>query len=218
MSAKITYLGHSVVLIEGSKNIIIDPFLTDNPLASLSVDKLPRIDIVVLTHDHDDHFGDTLAILKNNKAKLIAIHEISLREDIVDTGVEVVGMNIGGTYKDESGVKFSMTPALHTSKNGIPIGFVIDIDGQKIYHAGDTAFFSGMAFIPKIFGDLDIAFLPIGGHYTMDVKQAVMAADSLKPKLVVPIHYNTWPIISQDPNKFISLVSNGKLLNPGESI
>lgn len=216
---KITRLGHAAVLIEGSKNVLIDPFITDNPLASLKVEDLPKIDFILITHDHFDHFGDTVAIAKKDGATLVGIHEVSVRKDVVDAGIKAVGANIGGTYTQD-GVSFSLVPAIHSADNGSPCGFVVNIDGSTIYHAGDTFVFSDMSLIPKLFGALDVALLPIGGHYTMDEKAASLAVEYLKPKVTIPIHYNTWPPINADTKVFSGLADDHtdvQILDPGQT-
>lgn len=216
---KITYLGHAAVLIQGSKTIIIDPFLTNNPLAALKPAQLPHIDFVLITHDHFDHIGDAIEIAKTNNATIVAIHEIATMAEVAKEDITSIGMNIGGTYQVDD-ICISMTNAIHSAHLGNPVGFVIKIDGCRFYHAGDTSLFSDMALIPKIFGKLDVAFLPIGGHYVMDVKQASMAIDLLQPKIMVPIHYNTWPIIKVDPNELDNFAKdkNIKILLPGEEM
>jgi len=215
---KINYLGHSVILITGSKNIIIDPFITGNPKAPLQLEEIPKVDFVLVTHDHSDHFGDAVEIAKRDKATLIAIFEISQKPEVVESKINVVGMNIGGTYRQD-GIVVSMTEAIHSATVGSPAGLVVEMDGKRFYHAGDTSYWSDIILIPKLFGELDVAFLPIGGHYTMDIRQATMAVNDLKPKLTIPIHYNTWPIISADGNIFKEscLPFIVKVLLPGET-
>ena len=220
VSMKITRLGHAATLVEGTKNIIIDPFLTDNPLASITPEALPHIDYILVTHDHFDHWGDTIAIAKRDGATLIGVHELTIRQDVQESGITAVGANIGGTYTEE-GVSFSLTPAIHSAENGSPSGFVIKIDGKTIYHSGDTALFNDMSLIPTLFGKQDVALLPIGGHYTMDEPAAANAVALLKPSTVIPIHYNTWPPIEADTALFASLVGNHskvEAIAPGESI
>jgi L-ascorbate metabolism protein UlaG (beta-lactamase superfamily) len=215
---KITRLGHAAVLIEASKTILIDPFLTDNPLASVTPEELPHIDFILVTHDHFDHWGDTIAIAKRDKSTLIGVHELSVRPDVQEAKINAVGANIGGTYTQD-GVSFTLTQAIHSSENGSPSGFVVKVDGKTIYHSGDTALFSDMSLIPELYGKLDLAFLPIGGHYTMDEQAASKAAKLLKPDSVVPIHYNTWPPISADTDMFVSLSVpiNVRIVDPGDS-
>lgn len=216
---KLTFLGHAAVLLEGSKTLLIDPFFTNNPQAVFGIEKLPKIDFVLPTHDHFDHLGDAVEIAKRHQATIIAIHEITQLPSVLESKVKTVGMNIGGTYHAD-GINISMTPAVHSSTAGSPCGFVVEFNGKRIYHAGDTALFSDMGLIPKLFGKLDIALLPIGGHYVMDPKQAAMAAKLLKPKLAIPIHYNTWPVIQADPKEFsrLSRPIKTQVLSPSEFI
>lgn len=216
---KITRLGHAAVLIEGSKTVLVDPFITDNPLASVTVDQIPKVDFIIITHDHFDHFGDTIAIAKRDKATLVGIHEVSVRPDVAEAKITAVGANIGGTYTQD-GVSFTLVPAIHSADNGSPCGFVVTMDGKKVYHSGDTFVFTDMKLIPKLFGDIDVAMLPIGGHYTMDEKAAALAVDYLKPEVTIPIHYNTWPPIEADTALFEHLASahtSVKILDPGQS-
>ena len=185
-----------MVLLQGSKTIIIDPFLTENPSASMKVDDLPHIDVVIATHDHFDHFSDAVVVAKKFNAPLITVFDTTQTPAVVESGIATVGMNIGGTYRGIEGLEISLTPAVHT---GNPTGVVVKMDGKTVYHAGDTALFSDMKLIPEFFGALDFAMLPIGGHFTMDTKAANRAIEFLQPKTVLPIHYNTWPPITADP-------------------
>lgn len=215
---KITRIGHACVLLEGSKTIIIDPFVQDNPSATLTTAEIPKLDIVLVTHDHFDHLGDAVKLAKRDKAKLIAQYEITARGDVMAAGIETVGFNIGGSV-EEGNTVISLTPAVHSSDNGSPTGYVVKMDGTTVYHAGDTALFSDMKLIADQFGPLDVALLPIGGHFTMGVDSAAKAVELLSPKTVIPIHYNTWPVIKADPEKLASQVksSNVVVLEPGEA-
>lgn len=216
---KITRIGHACVLLEGTKNILVDPFITGNPAAKLSLDQIPKLDYILTTHDHDDHFGpDGINLAKRDGATLISIFDIAQRDDVQQSGIETVGMNIGGTFNKE-GFEVNLTPAVHSSKSGSPVGLVVKMDGKSIYHAGDTALFSDMRLIPELFGAIDVALLPIGGHFTMDEKAAARAAEILQPELTVPIHYDTWPPITADTSKFIELCQGLKaqIVDPGQS-
>ncbi len=214
---KIKWIGHACFLIEGSKKIIIDPFITDNPKANYTDDDLKDIDYIAVTHDHGDHLGDTVRIAKENGAKVIAIYELFLK--LQEKGVDGVGMNIGGTAKLE-GAKFSMVQAMHSSDVGNPVGFIIEIDGKTIYHTGDTGLFYTMKLIGEIFKP-DLLLVPIDGLFNMDYKQATKAVELIMPKKVIPMHYNTWPPIEANPLEFkkeAEKFSNVVILNPGETI
>ena len=214
---QITWLGHSCVLLTGSKKVLIDPFIEGGSVAGTSPD------IVAVTHGHDDHMGETVAI----KKKTVAITEIA--KYLKGKGVPTEGMNIGGTHIVD-GVSFTMTPALHSTfiaeagegfSGGAPAGFVIGMDGVKVYHAGDTGLFSDM----KLIGDLyhpDVALLPIGGRYTMGVAEAMIAANFVGATTVIPIHYNTWDRINADPVVLKQGIERTtdlmvRILSPGES-
>ena len=196
-SVKITWLGHSCFVIEGSKRVIVDPFI---PEGSVPKD----VDIVALTHGHADHFGETLSF----SAPVVAMNEIA--HWLQGRGRAAEGMNIGGTIEVE-GVRFTMTPALHSSwleasgqqgfYGGVAAGFVIRMDDRVIYHAGDTGLFSDMKLIRALYHP-KVALLPIGGRYTMGPAEAMMAAEFIGADTVIPMHYHTFPAIEQDAALF----------------
>ncbi len=203
---KITYYGHSCFLVETRQHrLIIDPFLTDNPHAPLKADEV-RCEFILLSHGHEDHTGDALSIAKRNEATIIANYEIA--EYFGAQGAKSHGMNPGGGFGFPFG-RVKLTLAHHTSSVtaglnpiylGVPCGLLIDADDRKLYHAGDTALFMDMQLIGK--AGLDAALLPIGDNFTMGPADALDALDFLKPKVAVPIHYNTWPPIVQDADAF----------------
>lgn len=227
---RIKWFGHSAFLIYGDKgNILIDPYLNQNPLSPVKAKDLNNIDIILVTHGHFDHLGDTIEIASNNKSKVIAIAELSSYLSKFD--IDTIGMNFGGKV-EINGIKIWMFPAVHSSSIidengniiylGNPASFVIEYDGKKIYHAGDTMVFKDMELISKIVDGIDLALLPIGGRYIMDVDQALIAIDLLKPKYVIPMHYNTWNIIKADPY-YLKEKAEEKgvkvfILKPGEEI
>lgn len=226
---KVIYHGQSTVeLSSNGKSLIIDPFISGNSHAKTTVDAI-KVDAVLLTHAHMDHILDAAPIAKNNNAPIIANPELAAY--LSWKGAETIGMNIGGTI-DLGFAKAKMTHAFHSSgiieeeaKNilygGMPSGFVIDIEGKTIHHAGDTGLFSDMRLIGERHA-LDIAFIPIGDHYTMGPNDALQAAEWYQAKLIIPIHYNTFPVIEQDGQAFIEELKkrglNGKVLQVGESI
>lgn len=212
---KITWLGHSAVKIEGSKTIFIDPFIKGNPASSCNLDDINKADMVFVTHYHDDHVGDAFFICQKTGATLIAMHEIAI--EAAELGIKTEGMNIGGTVAVGE-IKFNMVQALHSAEKGNPAGVVIEIDGHRIYHAGDT----GLTYDMKLIGEFfkpDLSFLPIGDRYTMGIASAAKAVEFTQSKRVIPIHYNTFELINSDPQSFKKLVgSKAKviILKPGE--
>ncbi len=219
---KIVFLGHAAFKIETDEiKILIDPFLTENPLASIKASDIKECDIVLVTHDHGDHLGDAVDICKRTDATLVAIYDLAVH--LQEQGVKnIEGMNIGGTANIKK-VKITMVKAFHSATRGAPVGFVISVPGASIYHAGDTQVFSDMKIIGELYKP-DYALLPISGYYTMGPEEAALATELLKPKVVIPMHYNTFPIIKQDPNKFAELVKQRTpevkvvVLKPGEEL
>lgn len=223
---QVSYHGHSVVKIKTKDHtILIDPFIKWNQQTDLTVED-QKPDVILLTHGHNDHVGDTMEIAKACDALVIAPHELA--EYLEWQGLRTHGMSIGGAREFEFG-KVKFTQAFHgssyvTEKNeiiymGMPSGILFTAEGKTVYHAGDTALFGDM----KLIGErhpIDVAFLPIGDNYTMGIEDAAYAVELLKPKAVVPIHYNTFPPIQQDPMQFKELVQNVPVhvLNPGEGI
>ncbi|MCL6570161.1 MAG: metal-dependent hydrolase [Bacillus sp. (in: Bacteria)] len=223
---RISYHGHSVVQINtNGKTILIDPFITGNQLTDLKVEEM-NPDVIILSHGHNDHVGDTVKLAKKNNALVVANHEISTY--LSWQGVNTHGMHIGGAHQFEFG-KVKLTQAFHGSSFtteskeiiycGMPAGILFMNEGKTIYHAGDTALFSDMLLIGKRH-PIDVAFLPIGDNFTMGPEDAAYAAELLQAKIVVPMHYNTFPPIKQDPYQFIEMLvaNNGKVLKPGEAI
>lgn len=214
---KINFLGHSAVCIEGNKIIYIDPFLNDNPVAKPSPKQIKIADIVIITHNHADHIGDAYEICRKTGSILVGIHEIAV--DAENAGIKSEGMNIGGTINVE-GVVINMVNANHSCMNGHAAGVVLEMDGFTIYHPGDTGLFGDMRIMGEFF-NIDLAFLPIGDRYTMGIKSAAKAVEYLKPEKVIPIHYNTFPVIQADPYEFKKLVGSLAevlILNPGEYV
>ncbi|NRD76104.1 metal-dependent hydrolase [Bacillus sp. BRMEA1] len=224
---KISYHGHSIVQIHSDgKTILIDPFITGNSLTDLKVEDV-KPDVIILSHGHGDHIGDTVELAKRNQALVVTTAELATY--LSWKGVKTHGMHIGGSYQFDFG-RVKLTQAFHGSgfedgENkqivycGMPAGILFMNEGKTIYHAGDTGLFSDMGLIGERH-PIDIAFLPIGDNFTMGPEDAAYAAKLLKAKKVVPIHYNTFPPIKQDPYQFIDLLEekNGQVLKPGESI
>lgn len=222
---KLTYLGHSAILVEKDNfKGIIDPFINGNSLCTLAVNDLHNITHIFVTHGHGDHLGDTVEIAEKNNSLVIANAEIC--KYLSKFNVRTHAMHIGGRTKFDFGI-VKMTNAVHGSGisegenmiyGGNPGGFIIEIDGKKIYHAGDTGLTLDMKLLEN--EKIDVAFLPIGGNYTMDINDAVKAVDLIKSKIVVPIHYNTFPYIEANPQEFNRKVLSSKviILEVNESI
>ena len=213
---KLTWFGHSCVLLSGSKNVLIDPYVPSG-----KIDAAP--DIVAVTHGHADHMGAASEF----GVPVIAINEVA--KYLRTKGVAAEAMNIGGTITVE-GVRFTMTPALHSSwieeagigcNGGGAAGFVVRMDEKGVYHAGDTGLFTDMSLIGELYQP-DVALLPIGGRFTMGPEEAMIGARMIGAPLVIPIHYNTWPPITQDPEEFKRALERTtdcrvRILLPGES-
>lgn len=220
MSAKFHYIHHACFTIEAEGKIFLfDPFLDGNPEGIKASDV--KADYIFVSHGHGDHLGDAYAIAKANNATIISTAELCYQAQ--EQGCQAHAMHLGGTYQFPFG-KVRIALAFHGS--GIPgghaCGFVVDIYGTKIYFAGDTALYSDMQLLPKL-DAFTYALLPIGGNFTMDPQDAAIAADWLKAEYVIPIHYNTWPVIAQDVNAYkanVEAATNSKVLivNPGETI
>ena len=197
-----TYYGHaSFLLDDGASKVLTDPFLTGNPLAAIRADEV-ECDYILLTHAHSDHLGDAPAIAKRTGAMVLGIPEVLDLCLQAGGDIKTHGMNIGGSVKLPFG-KVRMTMALHSCgvAGGIACGYVIQIGGVNIYLAGDTALFSDMKLIGQK-DPLDYAVLPIGDNYTMGLEDAALAAQWLNTKNVLPIHYNTWPVIAQEAERY----------------
>ncbi len=215
---KITWLGHSGFLLKGSCVIVIDPFLTGNPTATIAPADIKKCDIMLITHDHPDHIGDAVEICKKTGATVYVTHELATLLAETD-GLKTEGMNIGGSMMACDGVDIHMVYAQHSCTTGDQVGFVIYMDGKCIYHAGDTGLFGDMKIIGDFF-KIDLALIPIGDRYTMGPPSAARAVELCRPAKVIPMHYNTFPIIAQDPQEFAKLVGSTAeviILKPGET-
>ena len=218
---KATFLGQSGWLLDaGANRICIDPFLTGNPLAAHKPDDI-NCNYLLVTHAHGDHIADAEPIAKRNDALVISTDEIAA--DLGAKGCRTHAMHIGGTHTFPFG-KLRLTIAFHGSgiAGGNPCGFLLETGGKRVYHAGDTALCSDMKLLHELWGPVDLAFLPIGGNYTMDSDDAVTAARWIQPRLVVPMHYGTFPLIDADAAGYCRRCAaagvNAKVVKPGESI
>lgn len=212
---EVVWYGHSAVtLYDGKTRILIDPFFSGNPTASISWDSLPHIDYILLTHDHSDHLGDTIAIAKKFKAKvtgvvetMIALQQQGLPQELLLHGI---GFNVGGTVQ-LGDFKVLMVPAFHSSTTGISVGyFITSSSGFRTYHAGDTAPFGDMKLWASWY-PVDLAILPIGGYFTEDAFLTVKSVELINPQFVLPIHYATFPLLSSSREEFEKLMKKTKL-------
>ncbi len=210
----ITWLGHGSfkVLSPGGKTIYLDPWLNGNPSCPDECKNVETCDVILLTHGHFDHVGDTVEIAKVHKPTLVAQNELAIW--LAGQGVEnASGMNKGGTQMVE-GIKFTMTHAQHSSSaddNGKPIylgepaGYVVEFENAfKVYFAGDTNVFGDMRIIHELYAPT-MAVLPIGSHFTMDPKEAAYACRLLEPHIVIPCHYGTFPLLTGTVEEFKQL-------------
>lgn len=217
---KITFLGHACFLLEDSSTkILTDPFLTGNAQAAVSADEV-EADFILVSHGHDDHVGDAEAIAKRTGAKVICPIELGSAL-FAPEGVEFLPGNIGGTTRLPFG-SVKMVPAIHGS--GVPgalaCGFVVKMGGKTVYFAGDTALTMDMMLLKE--EKLDAALLPIGDVFTMGPDDAVRAVKMMEPALTIPMHFNTFPLVVQQPAEFAAKVEQAgfacKVLNPGEFV
>jgi L-ascorbate metabolism protein UlaG (beta-lactamase superfamily) len=223
---RLTFLGHSCFLVETAQaRLLIDPFLRENPRAPKNADDV-ACDYILLTHGHDDHTADALAIARHCGATIIANFELA--EYFAAQGATTHALNPGGGFAFPFG-RVKLTIAHHTSSlgppaaplyMGAPCGILISADGKNLYHAGDTAVFLDMQLIGR--AGLDAALIPIGDNYTMGPDDALLALDFLRPKLAVPMHYDTWPLIAQDAGAFAARAAQAghrvQVLAPGASL
>jgi L-ascorbate metabolism protein UlaG (beta-lactamase superfamily) len=215
----IKWLGHSAFQITTNEylKILIDPFISNNPAAPVKVEEL-RADLILVTHGHQDHFGDTMEIADRTGAVIIANHEHSVF--LSQQGFETIGMNIGGSVKFQD-ITVTMLNSTHSSDmdfidemgpGGSSCGFILTLENErKIYHSGDTGLFGDMKTVIRDVYQPNIALLPIGDRFTMGQEEAAIAADWINPEIVIPMHYNTFPIIEQNPLEFAERVER---INP----
>ena len=224
MAVDIRWLGHACFQLEaGGTTVLVDPFLTGNPSAAATADEVEP-DVILLTHGHADHFGDVVDIAKRTGATVVAITELA--GELSNSLENVVDPNLGGTVGFDWGwVK--LVPAWHTavSPSGTPhtpAGLLIHIGDRLVYHLGDTCLFSDLQLIAQRGNKVDLALVPIGGHYTMDRFDAVTAVHFIDPQQVIPCHYNTFPPIETDAQAFKQDVQNAGfsevvVLDPGDT-
>jgi L-ascorbate metabolism protein UlaG (beta-lactamase superfamily) len=221
-NVSLTWLGHAGFRIDGGgKRVYVDPWL-DNPKFPENEREIERIDVLALTHGHSDHAGSAVDLCKAHSPAVACL--VELGDWLSAQGVEAAGFNKGGTV-DFGGVRVTLTDARHSgsapdgSYGGEAAGLVIELDGTTVYHAGDTCVFGDMQLIGRIY-EPDVAILPIGGHYTMDPREAAVALELLGVKRCVPCHYGTFPLLAGTPDELRRLASGVHVIapEPGETV
>jgi L-ascorbate metabolism protein UlaG (beta-lactamase superfamily) len=219
MAITLTYLGHAACLLDdGRTAVAIDPFLDDNPVADRKAADV-RCRHIVLTHGHADHVGDAVAIAKANDATVFAAFELA--EYLSELGCRTEGGNPGGKIATDFGW-VAFTQAFHSSSYegrymGMACGTIVRLGDVTVYHCGDTALFGDMRLLGEIYRPA-VALIPIGDRYTMGPELASRAAELIRPRIAVPIHYKTWPLLAQDASGFAPKGVEVRVLEVGESL
>jgi len=223
--AKLTWHGHATCSLEtdDGTRLVIDPFFNDNPACAVSVDDV-EADFILISHGHYDHIADAVPLAERTGATIIATFEVA--KFMQEKGLEASPHHIGGGVQYPFGY-VKLTPALHggivelpggEAFTSLPAGFLINLSGgQRFHHAGDTGLISHMELLK---GQVDVAMLPIGDRFTMGPADAVRAVEMIEPKVVIPMHYNTWPPIAQDPEAFKAAVGKRarvEVMKPGDT-
>jgi L-ascorbate metabolism protein UlaG (beta-lactamase superfamily) len=221
--ARLTWHGHATFTVEtgAGRRLMFDPFLNDNPRSDIRVSDVDRLDYILCTHGHSDHFADAIEVAKRTDATIIGTFELVAFAE--SNGARGHAMNIGGAHRFDFGT-VKLTPAIHTATihgdeggqyTATPHGFLLHIDGTRLYNAGDTALTMDMQLLR---GRVDVALLPIGDNYTMGPEDAVRAIEFIEPRVVIPMHYDTWDLIAQDTEHFRTQVGGRAevvVLTPG---
>src|SRR5690349_22460327 len=221
---KVTFHGHACFSLEADgRRVVVDPFLTGNPAADIPVDRLPKVDAVLLSHGHGDHLGDAVPIATRDGATIVATAELA--RFCGQRGATVHAMHIGGAHQFPFG-RVKLVPAFHGGAvegdatgqfTTNPCGVVVTLGGKTVYHCGDTALTLEMQLLA---GRVDAMLVPIGDNYTMGIEDAARAVQFVQPRVAIPMHYNTFDLIKADPEAFKRQVGRGAhvvVLQPGQS-
>jgi L-ascorbate metabolism protein UlaG (beta-lactamase superfamily) len=222
----ITFHGHACFeLAADGRRVIIDPFLTGNPAADISMDRLPKMDGVLLSHGHGDHLGDAIPIARRDGATVVAAYELA--KFCEERGARAHALHIGGGHDFPFG-RVKLVPAFHGGQiegddagryTTTPSGLVVTLGGKTVYHCGDTGLTVEMQLLA---GRVDVMLVPIGDNYTMGIEDAARAVEFVQPRVAIPMHYGTFDVIRADPDAFRRQVgSRGGaqvvILKPGQS-
>jgi L-ascorbate metabolism protein UlaG (beta-lactamase superfamily) len=220
----ITFHGHACFVLEAAgRRLIIDPFLTGNPAADLGLERLPKVDAVLLSHGHGDHLGDAIPLAKRDGAIIVAPYELA--QFCQDHGAQAHAMHIGGAHTFAFG-QVKLVPAFHGGQvhgddagryTTTACGLVVTLEGRTVYHCGDTALTLEMQLLA---GRVDVMLVPIGDNYTMGIEDAARAVAFVQPRVAIPMHYNTFDVIRADPEAFRRHVAGRaqvEVLAPGQS-
>jgi len=221
VSVKIAWLGHAAFrLALKGRELLIDPWIS-NPLSPLKLEDLEKVDYIVVTHDHFDHLGEAEQIAKRFNSTIIGVPELVM--PLGSKGLRVLSMNMGSFVDVDGAFKIALVPALHTCSAGQPVGVVLEVNGLRLYHMGDTGYTSEFQAVKEAFGP-DVVFVPIGGYYTMGPREAALAVRVLRPKIAIPMHYATFPVLVKTADDFVEAVKSLApevkvlVLRPGEEI
>ena len=216
---RVRWLGHAAFQIEAEEGVLyIDPWL-DNPMSPIKPSEVDRADVIVVTHDHHDHLGNTVEIARRTGAVVVAVPELA--SYLSGMGVETHAPNMGSKTVVR-GFGVTLVQAFHTCSRGSPTGVIVEAEGKPIYHMGDTAIFGGLSLIAELYRP-EIVMVPIGGFYTMGPREAAKAVELLKPRIAIPMHYATFPVLVKTPDEFVRLVGERipevrvLTLKPGEA-